>query len=152
MIKDNNYEFKIQKDYECIECKYKTKLNFDFKKHLLTAKHKRLSEDNEKIIKRFICICGKEYKDRHSLSRHKKCCTFKEETITDKTITDKEEIKSNLLYNISSIIEIIKQNNEFKELLIQQNKQIQEQNKQIQENNKEQFLLINKFIEILNKG
>jgi glutaredoxin-related protein len=124
MIKDDKFDSKINKEYNCIDCKYKTMLNYDFKKHLLTAKHKRLIENNEKNIKQFICNCGKEYKDRHSLSRHKKSCNYKEKNIPES------------LCNVSSFFEIIKQNNEFKDLLIQQNKQIQEQ-----------FLLINKFIE-----
>ena len=124
MIKNDKFDSKINKEYNCIKCKYKTIFNYDFKKHLLTEKHKRLIENNENNIKQFICNCGKEYKDRHSLSRHKKSCNYKETIILES------------LCNVSSFFKIIKQNNEFKDLLIQQNKQIQEQ-----------FLLINKFIE-----
>jgi hypothetical protein len=89
--------------------------------------------------------------------RHKNNC----KTIKILTVNNIENFKNSISDSLS-VFEIIKQNNEFKELLVQQSKYIHEQYKeqfekiqeqhkeqivQIQEQNKEQFLLINKFIE-----
>jgi hypothetical protein len=91
------------------------------------------------------------------LWRHKHNC----KTIKIPTDNNIENFKNSISDSLS-VFEIIKQNNEFKELLVQQSKYIHEQYKeqfekiqeqhkeqivQIQEQNKEQFLLINKFIE-----
>jgi len=65
-----------------------------------------ITNDNEKVSKVFKCECGKEYTNRHNLCRHKKNCNFKIES----TIID-----SNM------IIDIIKENQEIKKLLIEQN-------------------------------
>jgi len=123
---------KVLNKYFCEKCDYSASQKCNYDKHILTAKHK-LDKNSINIIKQFKCNCGKIYKYSQGLHKHKENCDY-------------DKIKNKIL-DSSSVFEIIKQNNEFKELLIQQNKQIQEQNKQIQENNKEHFLLINKFIE-----
>jgi len=103
-----------------------------------------ITSGNEKNPK-YICECGKEYKNRHNLSRHKKNCS--------------EKVKiDNINFNEDFIINIIKENQEIKNLLIEQNNKVSEQNqefkelliqqsKQLQEQNKEHNELINKFIE-----
>ena len=76
---------KIKKDFSCKDCDYFTCNYKDYKKHLLTRKHKStvlstgkipLSPKNPKESKNlFICEnCGKEYKERSGLWRHKKRC------------------------------------------------------------------------------
>jgi hypothetical protein len=101
--------------------------------------------NGSKKIQSYVCECGNEYKNRHNLSRHKKICIDVPKIDESKIginmvidiIKENQEIKKLLLEQNNKVSE---QNNEFKELLIKQNKQIQEQNK-------EQILLINKFIE-----
>ncbi len=95
---------KVSTGYYCIDCNYNTLYKCNYNKHLLTAKHKLLTNGNEKVSKVFKCLCGKEYTNRHSLCRHKKNCNFKIESID-----------SNM------IIDIIKENQEIKKLLIEQN-------------------------------
>jgi hypothetical protein len=100
---------KVSTEYCCIVCNYNTGYKRDYNKHLLTAKHKMMTNDDKKVSKvskEFKCECGKEYTNRHSLCRHKKKCNFKIES----TIID-----SNM------IIDIIKENQEIKNLLIEQN-------------------------------
>ena len=74
----------------------------------------------------FVCHCGKEYKYQSGLCAHKKKCFQKEEKIEEqnKIIIEPEN-------NISPelIIEIIKQNQDFKDLLLEQNKIIIELSK-----------------------
>lgn len=65
--------------YHCLTCDYFTFRLSDYNKHIMTAKHKNLTNPNEKkIIKTkepCICICGKKYADRSGLWNHKKTCT-----------------------------------------------------------------------------
>ena len=136
--------------YECKKCNYITINKFSYDKHLLTSKHNiDINETNhskyiENGIEIYKCKCGNKYKYSQGLSKHKKTCNNKNNNKNKDKNKDKEEINlenfKNELLNPISIFEIIKQNYEFKELMIQQNKDFQEQNK-------EQLELINKFIE-----
>jgi len=62
--------------YYCKKCDYTCSNKKDFKKHKLTAKHLRGEHGNKKNpIVEFSCeICGKGYKHRSGLSRHRKKC------------------------------------------------------------------------------
>jgi hypothetical protein len=73
---------KIAKSYSCFFCYYFTSNKSDYAKHLQTDKHrvnKKSTEINEKSQKIanntcFECNCGKQYKERTGLWRHKKKC------------------------------------------------------------------------------
>jgi hypothetical protein len=68
--------------------------------------------------------CNKKYKDYSGLWRHKKKCFQKEqENITESLIESENNISSDLILNI------IQQNQEFKDLLLEQNKIIIEMSK-----------------------
>jgi hypothetical protein len=54
------------------ECRQKCYINF-INKH-----KKRLQEDTEKTLKKYICICGNEYLYPQGLSKHKKKCKILE--------------------------------------------------------------------------
>ena len=71
---------KSPKEYNCKLCDYSTSNSKDFKKHLLTRKHTLATKSTEKIPKNatYFCDCGKKYKDRTGLWRHKKKCIYKE--------------------------------------------------------------------------
>ena len=111
MVKnDNEKSQKSQNKYVCINCDYTTINKYDYTKHNLTSKHKKMCQmiknDNEKSQKsqnKIICSCGKEYKFSSGLVRHKKKCGNNPS---------------------NSILEILQDNKEFKELLIEQNKKI----------------------------
>jgi hypothetical protein len=57
---------KNAKKYECIKCNFICCKLCDYNRHLLTSKHNRIANDNEKAPKnatrQYICNCGKEYK------------------------------------------------------------------------------------------
>jgi hypothetical protein len=81
-----------------------------------------------------VCMCGNTYKYRQGLSRHKKTCT----DIINNTIIDilpqpkqpEQPLKtSSEDMQMTLILELVKQNQEFKDLLIQQSNQMMEQNK-----------------------
>uniref|UniRef100_A0A6C0JN80 C2H2-type domain-containing protein n=1 Tax=viral metagenome TaxID=1070528 RepID=A0A6C0JN80_9ZZZZ len=123
---------KVASKYYCLYCGYNTSKSSSYNKHLLTAKHKKLTKGNEskqqvsKSCSEIKCEkCNKIYNSRVGLWKHKKKCSQKplENTLT---ITD--------ITNPSIIMNLIKENQEFKSLLIEQNKKQEE--------------LINKVIEL----
>ena len=68
---------KLQK-YRCKKCDYHSKDKNDFTRHLLTTKHKNGNNGNMMVTQKtaeHICSCGKSYKYRSGLSRHKRKCT-----------------------------------------------------------------------------
>ena len=121
---------KIDKIFICSYCDYKSSKRFNYTKHLLTPKHIKNINSLQKVANdsnenKYKCDCGNNYKYRQGLFNHKKNCSFKDSS-NFLEINKKEDGKV-------FILELIKQNQEFKELLIQQNKEHNE--------------LINKFIE-----
>ena len=152
-------ELKSSKIFECIYCDYITSRKSQYERHCLTDKHKKVTNNNNKNPTLLCCNnCDKKYNSRMGLWRHKNNCKKNTKYIPDNNI---EGLK-NTITNSISIFEIIKQNNDFKELLVQQSKYIHEQYKEqfekiqeqhnehivkIQEQNKEQLEIINKIIE-----
>ena len=71
---------KIPLKYTCETCDYATCNKKDYRKHLLTDKHKNLNistdfnKKSQEIPNHSVCECGKIYKDRSGLWRHKKKC------------------------------------------------------------------------------
>ena len=135
----NEQSSKNPQKYICDICDYDTSSHKDFNKHLLTQKHKRLMETNEnpqkssKILKTqiFSCICNKQYLHMASLCKHKKKCNYIDCQL-DEDINDNDDIYTN---NSSSfdpnnidkdelIKYLMKENSEFKEMLIEQNKMV----------------------------
>ena len=110
---------KIPLIFSCEICNYQTSNKKDYNKHLLTAKHKKMTFDVKNHNKAFQCDCGKWFSYRQGLHRHKKICQFVDE-IDNAPTTD-------------SIVELIKQNTEFKQLILEQNKALQDQNKSLLE-------------------
>ena len=120
--------------YTCDKCDFDTCNKNDFKRHNNTKKHLNnvsqcLSIQNTQKNS-FECDCGKRYKDNSGLWRHKKKCESNPENITI-TVQEVEPENNHFAGHFSSdiVIELLKQNQEFKELIIEQNKQILEMNK-----------------------
>ena len=116
---------KSSKIYECKKCAYTTVRESQFERHLLTAKHQKLTSLTQKVPKSskqsFICeYCEKQYKSRVGLWKHKQIC---DENVNE-YITTLENHPSKIQNESDTIIELIKQNQEFKELIIEQNKQL----------------------------
>ena len=61
--------------YHCNYCNYTTSHLGDWNKHLLTAKHQKLTSADTCKLK---CACGQSFKHRQSMYRHKKACTYEE--------------------------------------------------------------------------
>ena len=115
--------------FSCEMCDYTTCRKSQYDRHLLTDKHINMSKStffNQKVPKSstaFECDCGKQYKDKSGLWRHKKKCTKKEEKIGEEKKEEHKiaEIQQSITPDL--VIEIIKQNQE----LQKQNNELQKQ-------------------------
>jgi len=108
----------------CEKCDYITCRKSQYDRHILTPKHKNASNcyvlASKNVQKKFNCICGKEHKHDSSYYKHKKFCKFVEPTIhTFANIIDDATNNNNTV-----IMELLKQNQEFKDLIIEQNKKL----------------------------
>jgi hypothetical protein len=114
----------------CEKCNYKTANKKDYHKHLLTGKHKKITNDNVMIIqipRVLTCLCGNTYKHRSGLSRHKKTCTYDESCDTNENIHQDESTNAaTILDNPSLVVELLKQNQEFKDLILEERREFQQ--------------------------
>lgn len=136
MFSNENKQFSSKK-YYCEKCDYTTDRKSNFDNHNLTAKHIKSMNSNEnkqnkqKTSTDHICEkCNKKYKDYSGLWRHKKKCSVKNEI-------------SNVMTS-NAILEIVKQNREFQQIVIEQQNLAAEQNKLLMEQQKTIAELVNK--------
>jgi hypothetical protein len=111
--------------YSCIFCNFKCFKQSNYDKHLMTAKHKRLTNTNKKMPKNatpYSCLCGKTYKHQSSLIKHKKSCPHMINSIV---------IQENLEEKQPSIMDIITQNKEIMDALVLQNEQLMKKNNEL---------------------
>ena len=107
----------------CELCDYSTSRNSQYQRHLKTDKHKnnekstfcqQLSTNINTFSSTFVCECGKNYKERSGLWRHKKKCSNNKnkQTIEEKakSITDKDEL----------IMFLIKECSDYKNMIVEQ--------------------------------
>ena len=115
--------------FECQTCAFITSNKKDYSKHLNTAKHKKTTNGNYFSPKKpltYICYhCHKQFKYPSGLSRHNKQC---KQTIHD-SVSDTNSTLGEITKN--HILELLKQNQEFKQLLTSQQQEIQHLHKQI---------------------
>jgi hypothetical protein len=135
MTNDDIFTSKSVFYIRCELCDFKCCKTGDWNRHILTRKHqkkhKMMTNDDKMMTKEvknekntsnhnYMCQCGKGYKYRQGLSVHKKVCQIKEkekENINNKDLSDKEIIKM-----------LIKENSDFKNMIIDVVKTIQPNN------------------------
>ena len=90
-----------------------------------------------------MCSCGKEYKQAPSLTRHKKKCTYVDDINNDDIPDDDIHVDSPTINeptsDASTILLLLKQNQEFKNLMVEQyekNQELQQQLVDAVKNNK----------------
>jgi len=132
-------------NFQCEKCNFICFKNSDFNRHITTAKHKMMTFGDINTPKTPTCICGKEFKYRQGLHRHKKSCIHINTYVSNQC---KDEIYNDIKHDSCVIIELIKQNQEFKQLLVEQNQTIIELSKKdtttnntINNNNHQKFNL-----------
>ena len=108
----------------CEKCNFTCCKKSNWDNHILTAKHQHRTNRTEKLPKpaeKFECDCGKVYKARNSLWYHKKRCNINTNN------TDIAPVTPNQDNQFVSIMEtLIKENQDFKQLLIEQSSQMME--------------------------
>ena len=107
--------------FYCENCDYGTSKKSSYNDHLLSAKHNKSTFGNQNLPKicselstEFICnICNKKYKDKSGLWKHNKKCGEQQTSVSSEFDNPENLIKY-----------LMKENSEFKQLLIDQNKQM----------------------------
>jgi len=137
---------KNAKIFYCDLCDFKCSKQSNYNKHLLTRKHKILTNPNKKMpddnMVLYSCICGKKYKHISSLCSHKKICTIynnfeiknENNEISEKKEED-EELKD-------VIMVMMNENKELRHMLMNQQQQLKNQQEQLitqQTNHNEQI-------------
>jgi hypothetical protein len=126
MFSNNNLP-KICPKFYCENCDYSTSKKSSYSDHLLSKKHNKsiiCNNNLQKICPKFYCEnCDKIYKDNSGLWRHKKKCIIINihqtplHTIEDLKSHDKQQ----------ELIEyLLKENSEFKQMMIEQTKNMVE--------------------------
>jgi hypothetical protein len=121
----------FQKFY-CEICDFGCSKQSNYNKHILTAKH--INRTNPHFLEQknamnipahYTCKkCSKKYKARNSLWYHEQQCGLSTTSIEQaKSLQVDDKMQMNI------ILELVKQNQDFKDLLIQQSNQMMEQNK-----------------------
>ena len=125
--------------FECKICDYKSSKKRDYERHILTRKHKILTEAYEQqqraLITLYKCGCGKEYKHRQSLHNHKKKCIYateEDQEETENIETPKVEKKREPIIDGEVMTEREKM---LFEILDKQTQKIAEDNIKLQEQN-----------------
>lgn len=128
----------IVENYNCIDCNFICSKKSNYAAHLRTRKHlhrtKKCQKMPEEADALYSCDrCGRGYKARNSLWYHKQSC----KSISDDVLqTERKDLPT---LDSHSIMELIRQNQEFKNLLIEQNEKmmdIYKEGKVINQNNK----------------
>jgi hypothetical protein len=99
--------------FTCETCNFKCSKKGDYSRHIITPKHKNQQSSTQNTTKTFTCECGRNYKERTGLWKHKKICSAKVEINTAINITDKDSI----------IINLLQQNAELQKSLIELSKE-----------------------------
>jgi hypothetical protein len=129
---ENKLKKRVPK-YECINCDFRCYMKCDWERHILRPKH--LKNDKMEVLeikktkKTYNCDCGKVFITSSGLWKHTNKCH--QNHIIPQT-TAIETIDSNIV-----IKQLIQQNDDFKHLILEQNKLFIGQNQDIQKQNQE---------------
>jgi hypothetical protein len=102
-------------EHKCEKCDFKCFKKSNYNLHLLTAKHRMMTNDDAKMPKissPYACGCGKQYKYRQGLHAHKLKC--------DKLSTrpDSERLVLDLMIQNKELMDLlVSQNNEHKDFM-----------------------------------
>jgi len=110
---------KVAKIFNCYFCDYSTCRKSSFNKHNQTDKHKNMTigdAGDKKLQTEYNCgICKKTYTSRNGLWKHKKVCKDQPVYIENNQVE---------ILDINLIMQLLKQNDEFKSLMIEQNSKL----------------------------
>ena len=135
--------------YSCNNCNFYSKNKTNYDKHLLSEKHKKkcliVNEGEPKETKHICSHCNKEYLNYSGLWKHKKHCipvhNEREPIELQNVFTPNNDISQNSVSVTDIFLEVLKESKELQQVLIEQNKDLQnklleQQNVVIEQNNK----------------
>ena len=124
---------KLCSKFSCKNCDYNTDKKSSYDNHLKSLKHQfsknglQMGQNYAEIMpSSFICPCGKQYQHRQGLWRHKKICKIQQ---------DNNDIYNPQLHQKQLVDYLLKENSEFKHMMLDQNKQMIELAKNSGNNN-----------------
>jgi hypothetical protein len=108
--------------FQCEKCAFKCSKISNYRVHILTSKHKRLTNTNEKMPKNAenennICLCGKKYVHMSSLCKHKQICKYAPENIGSINVLPNNSNDVSKLTEL--VMNVVKQNNELTKQIIE---------------------------------
>lgn len=126
---------KLLQKFHCNKCNYKCSKKGDFNKHINSIKHNAINDTTNATQRVFICKCGKDYKHSSSFYRHKNICTY---NITHDVPSNEIHTFSNdPTSEASTVLRLLKQNDEFKKLMTEQYNVMTERLVELQQKNQE---------------
>ena len=133
---DDDLPKKNQVNFSCEKCDYFTSCDRDFKRHLATGKHRRMTlelqmDDDLSKKSLYKCECGNKYNYRQGLWKHKKMC---EVPNSSKNFNDDSS-------EVKILTELIKD-------VVKQNQDVIKQNQDVIKQNQD---LTNKIVDICSK-
>ena len=131
---ENKKPLKNPKKYVCGSCNFSSSNKKDYNRHIQTRKHKEEINGNEGKIKIPLCEnCNKTFKTESGLWKHKKNC----KAILKNELREPEKVVEGGVPDISKMItpdmimtlltqnqELMMSNNEFKELIVEQQQEM----------------------------
>jgi hypothetical protein len=137
---------KVAQYFYCNLCDYNTCKKANYDKHIITPKHLRMTEDyigGQKVAKSskkvanqtFNCECGKTYKHRQGLWKHKKqCCNeCSYDNFQDDNQVNISTKKNDNIADKDLIMMLIKDNNELRKMMMEQQSLMLENNNKVLE-------------------
>jgi septation ring formation regulator EzrA len=119
---DDIFNPKKPKKYLCEVCDFVSCNKKDYDKHLLTLKHKKRTNGGQMddVFTQhhiFNCECGKEYKHRQGLWKHKKICDSIKNSENDPPISSSEK-QSEIKMLTELVKDVVKQNQDLTNKLV----------------------------------
>ena len=120
---------KVATNFHCEKCDYNTSKQYNFDKHLLTAKHKKLTFGDQgdslgdakssNLLKYKCENCSKQYHSHNGIWLHKKKCKQTVEPTSDKNVEETSDTIPDLKSSENLIQYLLKENSEFKNLIME---------------------------------
>ena len=136
----NDFQPKSSYRFMCEICDYGTSKKSNYDEHIMTTKHKKSMVSNDfqpKSSSKYACMnCHKEYKDNSGLWRHKKKCKGTIQEVETINGDDYDIYDHDLTAGTDALVKyLMKENSDFKQMLMDQNKQMIELAKTAGHNN-----------------
>jgi hypothetical protein len=113
---------KVANKFYCLSCHYETSRKSSYDKHIMTSKHKKLTNVNNTLTEScekgaetsiYTChMCDKEYKSRVGLWKHIKTCKLEDKKCNTIEHTIETTIEKNEITDKELIMMVVKQNSE----------------------------------------